>query len=105
MNKSGKSIIFKTVVNKGGLNRVVLLYVFGHGGYYELPTIRRLRQRLYHAVFNVYEDIDCDGITVNITDRLTGGWLYSEYRWNFSKVGGGFGRTRSWLGDRITKPH
>src|SRR5690606_35740937 len=76
-------------------HRTYVISLFGKLIVFALPTIRSIKSSIKNRVFNFFcivkEDYDCDGVTLTIEDRLTGGWIYSAYLWIFTRVGGSTG--------------
>ena len=54
-------------------------------------------QRFKNLFLSYREEIDCDGATLTVTDKLTGGKIYHFYGWNWCRAGGGYGSESKWF--------
>lgn len=69
----------------------------GKGKFCFYRRVPNYPQRFKNIFLSYREEVDCDGYSITITDKLTHGKIYHFYGWNFSRVGGGYGSESKWF--------
>jgi hypothetical protein len=85
-------------------NDKIFLALFGKFFIFNTPakSIKRIKRTLYNLFLDKRIDIDCDGESTRIQDKLTSGKLYYTYQWSYDNgYNSDYGYIKEVLGKRV----